>query len=100
MIAKDKSMHIVDPRQPDAVMIVGAHMGSKAQRMQWKSASGLMITTGTSDFNDREYQVFDPRDFTKPLAKSILDQNNSVMWTYFDDVSNLFYVVNKGSTFT
>lgn len=66
--------------------------------MQWKKPNGWIITTGSSEYNDREYAVFDPRNLQKPLTKKILDTNSHVMWTYLDDISNLFFVTNKGST--
>lgn len=59
-----------------------------------------MISVGTNDFNDREYMVMDPRDWSKPLSQTQLDTNTQVCWTYYDDVTNLFFVTNKGSTFT
>lgn len=59
ILTKDKQMHVIDPRQEKAVTVVPAHQGAKAQRVQWKGKHGLCITVGTSDFNDREYMVFD-----------------------------------------
>lgn len=67
LISKEKKMHIIDPRQQKAVVVQPAHQGSKAQRLQWKGSHGLMISVGTSDFNDREYMVYDPRDWSKPV---------------------------------
>lgn len=50
--------------------------------------------------NDREYKVYDPRDWSTPLQEQQLDSNTQVCWTYYDDINSLFFVVNKGSTFT
>ena len=59
-----------------------------------------MVTTGSSQFNDREYAIFDPRKLEKPLVRKTLDTNSHVMYTHLDDTSNLFFVTNKGSTRT
>ena len=60
-----------------------------------------MITTGATKGNfEREYAVWDPRRMAEPLNRSKLDSNSYVMWTHLDEVSNLFFVVNKGSSKT
>lgn len=100
LFTKDKKMHIIDPRQQASVAVKDAHQGSKAQRVQWKGSHGLQISVGTNDFNDREYMVYDPRDWSKPLQQAQLDTNTQVCWTYYDDITGLFFVTNKGSTFT
>lgn len=92
-------MHIFDPRQETAAQIVGAHSGTKAQRMQWKGDSGTMITVGASEYNEREYAIYDHRNFEKPLRKAQIDNNTQVMFSYYDDVNKLFYIINKGSNF-
>lgn len=100
LFTKEKKMHIIDPRQQAAVTVQDAHQGTKAQRVQWNGAHGLHISVGTSDFGDREYMVFDPRDWSQPVQKQQLDSNTQVCYTHYDDVCNLFFVTNKGSTFT
>lgn len=100
VFTKEKQMHIIDPRQQSAVTVQKSHQGTKAQRVQWKGAHNLQISVGTSEFNDREYMVYDPRDWSKPLQQAQLDTNTQVCWTYYDDITNLFFVTNKGSTFT
>lgn len=77
-----------------------AHQGSKAQRVQWQGKHQKMISVGASDSNDREYMVHDPRDWTKPLQQMQLDSNTQVVFTHYDATNNLFFVTNKGSTFT
>lgn len=44
--------------------------------------------------------VWDPRDWSKPLTCTQLDSNSQVMFSHYDDITNLFWVVNKGSNFT
>ena len=100
LFTKERKFHVIDPRQKTSVTIQDAHMGPKAQRVTWKGTHGLQISVGTSDSNDREYMVFDPRDWSKPLTHTQLDTNSQVMWIYYDDITNLFFVTNKGSTFT
>lgn len=60
----------------------------------------MIISIGTSDYNEREYMIRDFRDITKPLRTAQLDNNNQVMFSYYDDINKLFYITNKGSNFT
>lgn len=72
---ENKKIHVVDPRQPEAAIIGDAHKGIKAQRIQWNGKSGKIITLGASEYNEREFAVFDPRNISKPLVMKKLDQN-------------------------
>jgi hypothetical protein len=56
-------------------LIGDAHKGIKAQRIHSGAKSGKIITIGASEYNEREFAVFDPRDISKPLVIKKLDQN-------------------------
>jgi len=43
--------------------------------MQWKGENGMMITVGASEYNEREYAIYDHRNFEKPLRKAQIDNN-------------------------
>lgn len=93
-------MHIIDPRSEKAVHVGMAHESSKAQRVMWNGSHGKMITVGYNDSNERQYMVWDPRDWSKPLCAPQLDANSQVMYTHYDDITNVIWVTNKGSNFT
>ena len=68
MIAKDKRMHIFDPRSPESAMVTQAHQGGKPQRINWVGNTGKIVTVGTSEYNERQYAIFDTRgDINTPL---------------------------------
>lgn len=70
LLTKEKKMHIIDPRTEKAVHTGDCHGSSKAQRTSWNGKHGLMITTGFSEYNEREYKVWDPRDWSKAVTTS------------------------------
>jgi len=35
----------------------------------------MMITVGASEYNEREYSIFDPRNMEKPLRRAQIDNN-------------------------
>jgi len=96
LISKDKQLHIFDPRQPEQAMSTQAHEGNKAQRFKWLGNTGNILTSGFSEYNERQYAVFDTRAIEKPLTMRKLDTQNQVSWLHYDDASKVVYVVNKG----
>lgn len=99
-LTKEKQMHILDPRQPGDALKTAAHGGSKTQRLQWLGKSGNIISQGFSEFAERQYAVWDPRQFDKPLTMKKLDNANLVAWLHYDDSSKVLYVVNKAQVMT
>ena len=69
---------------------------NKAQRINWHSRSGQIITVG-NDFSDRCYATYDPRNLAKPITKAKFDSLTSLMYTYLNPSNNLFYLLSKGS---
>ena len=55
---------------------------------------------GSSDFNERQYAVFDTRDISKPLTLKKLDNEKHTAQIYYDDSINTVYVCNKGANMT
>ena len=43
--------------------------------------------------------IHDARDVSKPLKQTKLDNNSQIMFSYFDNDTNVFWVSNKGSAF-
>ena len=55
--------------------------------MAWIGDSGKILTVGTSEFNEREWAVFDTKgDISKPIATAKLDNENMPMNMHFDSL--------------
>jgi hypothetical protein len=101
LISKDKKMHVFDPRQSTGAMTTQAHQSSKGQKLQWIGDGSKILTVGFSEYNERQYAIYDIRgNFNTPLAMKKLDNHNLQMHSYFDRHTGLLYVVNRLSNFT
>lgn len=91
-------MNIMDPRQQGTAQQTQAHGGFKPQRLNWYGNTGKILTVGTSEFNERQWALFDPRgDITKPLVMKKLDNLSSPMTAHYDHDMGILFVTNKGA---
>ena len=97
-LTKDKNLSIFDPRGDQVAQQVSAHEGSKPQKHVWLGDSQTILTCGFSKLSEREYAVWDARNFASPLIKKRLDDYGGVPFTYFDDDSKVVFVVGKGES--
>lgn len=98
-ITKDRFMSVQDPRlDSPKVQQIRAHEGTKCQRLNWIGFTQKFLTTGYSIGNTREWAIWDSRILNYPVVRETLDNGQSNFFTYFDDASKIFYVVNKGSS--
>lgn len=56
-----------------------------------------IVTVGFSEFNDRQYMIWDDRKLTEPLAMNKLDSISNVAMLHYDDDINTLFVIDKGS---
>jgi hypothetical protein len=56
-----------------------------------------IMTVGFSEFNDRQYAVYDDRNVSEPIAINKLDGVSNVAILHYDDSINTMYVIDKGS---
>ena len=59
--------------------------------------SGKILTVGTSEFNEREWAVYDTRgDMSKPIVQQKLDKNTAPMHMHYDSANEIMFIMNKG----
>ena len=98
-INKDKTLNVFDPRKEGTpALVASTHEGAKQQKMCWLGDSQTILTTGFSRMAEREYAVYDTRDFTQPLLKKRLDDYAGIAFPYFDEDSKVLYIAGKGET--
>lgn len=56
-----------------------------------------LLTVGFSEFNDRQYAIFDDRKVAEPLKIEKLDGVSNVAILHYDDTINTLCVIDKGS---
>ena len=56
------------------------------------------MTTGFSKMAQREYAVFDLREFSQPVVKNRLDDYAGLAFPFFDEDTKVLYIAGKGET--
>ena len=97
-ITKDKTLQFFDPRNNVACQSVGTHEGARPQKLIWLGDSQTIMSCGFSKLSEREYAVWDTRNFAAPLIKRRLDDYSGVPFTYFDEEHKVVYVAGKGES--
>jgi len=64
----------------------------------WLGDSQHILTCGFTKLSEREYAVWDNRNFSAPLIKKQLDELNGIPYTYFDEEHKVVYVAGKGES--
>ena len=97
-ITKDKNLQFFDPRHNEACLQLSTHEGARPQKFNWLGDSQTIMTCGFSKLAEREFAVWDARNFTAPLVKRRLDDYSGVPFTYFDEEHKVVYVAGKGES--
>eukprot|EP00695_Tsukubamonas_globosa_P000025 TRINITY_DN1015_c1_g1_i1.p2 TRINITY_DN1015_c1_g1~~TRINITY_DN1015_c1_g1_i1.p2 ORF type:complete len:244 (-),score=117.04 TRINITY_DN1015_c1_g1_i1:234-965(-) len=93
---KDKKLRIVDPRANAAVATVTGHEGAKGARVIWMGQKDRIFTVGFSKMSERQYSFWDPRDLTKPLITTDLDNSSGQLIPLYDEDTNILFPRRKG----
>lgn len=100
-IAKDKHLHILDPRSSrQAAQVSTQHEGSCPQRLQWLGDTGKILTVGSNARDDgRYYAIFDTRHLGQgPLVRNRLDNYTCDVHLHLEPANNILFVENRGHT--
>jgi len=85
---------MVDPRQSKVTTEGVAHEGIKASRAIW--VRDKIFSVGFSKLSEREYGIWDPKDLSKPLARSSIDSaSGSIMPFSLIEIRVFFFLQEK-----
>lgn len=97
---KDKLVSVFDPRQGNgSLQSSKAHEGARQQKLTWLGDSERIFTCGF-EINERQYAVWDVRNFAAPVIKRRLDEYGSVPFLVFDEEHKIVFVSGKGESST
>jgi len=94
--SKDKKVRIVDPRSGTVAQEADAHMGIKPSRLTWLGQRDKLFTCGSTKTSEREFCLWDPRDFTKPLIRNAVDSASGVLMPFYDADTSVLFLAGKG----
>lgn len=93
---KDRKMRIFDPRAMESALETDGFGGNKTSEILFIDNFGLILSTGFSKGGMRQYAIYDPKKFDKPVKTEDIDASPGVMCTYYDPDLNLVYMAGKG----
>jgi len=95
--AKDKEIHIFDPRQQKEVGHVVSHASPKGGRSIWINKYDWILSTGFTKDSTREASIFDPKMLSKgPLESVQLGVSSSYVMSFVDETIGVVYLAGKG----
>ncbi|KAF4078383.1 hypothetical protein AMELA_G00198660 [Ameiurus melas] len=68
----------------------------KAFRVLFLSNRNLLLTTGTSKWNQRQFALWDPDDLSEPLLEEDVDGGSGVLFPFYDPDTHMLYLAGKG----
>jgi len=93
---KDKHIRICDPHSGNIIASAKGHLGSKATKVTWMGNQDKLISVGFSKSSERQFSVWDVRNFTEPLGTTTIDTASGVIKPYYDEGTGILYILGKG----
>jgi hypothetical protein len=93
---KDKKIRIIDPRQHSVVSEVEGHQGIKGSRVCWLGKREKILSVGFSKTSEREFFMWDPREFSKPILYQSVDSASGLLMPFYDNDTGLLFLAGKG----
>ena len=97
-ITKDRQITVFDPRKDGTTVQTLAHEGARPQKICWLGNNQTIFSAGFSKIAEREYAVWDIRDFSQPIIKKRLDDFAGIPYPHFDEDNNVLYISGKGES--
>ncbi|XP_039614115.1 coronin-2A [Polypterus senegalus] len=92
---KDKKIRVIDPRL--GVTLQETYCKThKATKVLFLGNMKMLITTGTSRYNNRQVTLWDQEDLSVPLMQEDLDCSSGVLFPFYDPDTHMLYVAGKG----
>jgi len=91
---KDKKVRVWDPRTNVVAQEATGHQGVKGSRVCW--LKDKLFTVGFSKNTEREFNIFDARDLTTPLAHQSIDTASGLLMPFFDFDTSVLFLAGKG----
>lgn len=93
---RDKQLRIFDMRSKTVTSETTAHTGTKGSRVTWLGAKPQLLTAGFNKSSEREFKIWDTRNFGDALTTVTLDQLAGVITPYYDEDIGVVYLAGRG----
>ncbi|XP_058158608.1 coronin-2A isoform X2 [Dasypus novemcinctus] len=92
---KDRKIRVLDPRA-GAVLQEASYKGHRASKVLFLGGLKKLVSTGTSQWNNRQVALWDQDNLSEPLMEEDLDGSSGVLFPFYDVDTSVLYVVGKG----
>ncbi|KAI4875970.1 hypothetical protein NFI96_022103 [Prochilodus magdalenae] len=92
---KDKRVRIIDPRTGQLLQ-ESCGQSHKASKVLFLTDLNLLLTTGNSRWNQRQFALWDPEDLSEPLLEEDVDGGSGVLFPFYDPDTHMLYLAGKG----
>ncbi|KAG9269413.1 coronin-2B-like [Astyanax mexicanus] len=92
---KDRRIRIIDPRTGQLLQESGGQ-SHKASKVVFLTDLNLLLTTGNSCWNQRQFALWDPEDLSEPLLEEDVDGGSGVLFPFYDPDTHMLYLAGKG----
>jgi coronin-1B/1C/6 len=93
---RDKKLRIFDLRSNKVIQEGAGHQGIKGSRVVWLGENDRICTTGFSRMSDRQLNLWDTNDLSKPIKTEFLDTSSGVLMPFYDLDTKMLYLAGKG----
>ncbi|XP_051735214.1 coronin-2B isoform X4 [Ctenopharyngodon idella] len=92
---KDKKIRIIEPRT--GRVLQESRCGSrKVSRILFLWDLKMLVSTGNSCWNQRQFALWDLEDLSEPLLEEDLDGGSGVIFPFYDADTHMLYLAGKG----
>lgn len=95
---KDTKARLWDPRAQRLVGETVSHAAPKASRLAWLGNSSRLFSSGFSKASEREFNIFDTRNFSKPLTSANLGTGSGVFEPFYDEDMGVMFLMANGDS--
>ncbi|KAL4215460.1 DUF1900-domain-containing protein [Rhizopus microsporus] len=93
---RDKKLRVFDVRANKVVQEGPGHQGIKGSRVVWMGNMDRLATTGFSRMSDRQLNLWDSTNLSKPIKSEFLDTSSGVIMPFYDPDTKMLYLAGKG----
>ncbi|OCU00724.1 coronin 2A L homeolog isoform X1 [Xenopus laevis] len=92
---KDRIIRVIDPRQGTVIQESNCKT-HKASKVLFLGNMKMLLSSGTSRWNNRQAALWDQNDLSVPLHQEDLDGSSGLIFPFYDCDTNMLYIVGKG----
>uniref|UniRef100_H3CIS5 Coronin n=1 Tax=Tetraodon nigroviridis TaxID=99883 RepID=H3CIS5_TETNG len=96
LTSRDRRVRVLDPRS-GKILQVSRSRSHRANKVLYAGGLKLLLSTGSSPWNQRQVVLWDPEDLSEPVHQEDLDQSSAgVLFPFYDPDTHLLFLRGKG----